>query len=60
MCEASRYAATFYDEVKELVDVEEIIKENKHKPMWLSGFKDAVGRKHTVVGALEGKKSSSA
>ena len=51
MCEASRYAATFHDEVKELVDVEEIIKENKHKLMWLSGFKDAEGRKHTVVGA---------
>ena len=51
-----RHAVTFHDEVEELVDVEEISEEDKNKPKWLFGWKEAEGRKHRRVRAVEGKK----
>ena len=56
VCAAIRYAATFHDEVGKLVDDEEISEEDKHTPKWNFGLKEAEGRKHSMVGAVAGKK----
>ena len=38
----------------ELVDAEEVSEADKSKPKWVFGLKEAEGRKHRTVRAVEG------
>ena len=41
--------------MEKLVDVEEVIKEDKNKPTWFFHFEKVEGRKHGMVKLVEGK-----
>ena len=43
-----------------MVDVDEVSEEEQKKPKWLFGSEHAEVRKHRMVRAVEGQKSSSA
>ena len=49
---AIRHAATFDDEVGELVDVEYVSEEDKQEPKWQFGLKEAEGRITCGLGTL--------
>ena len=52
VCAAIRCAATFHNEVEELVDVEEVCQEDKNNLSGFFGFKETEGRKHRMVRAV--------
>ena len=54
-CARSFPIRSHHDGVEKLVDVEEITEEDKIKPTWHFGLKEAEGRKRRMVRAVEGK-----